>query len=189
MPFGVIAMPRGSTPTSTALPSATGVFAVRSMTLIVPSTAFVTYARRVVRAQIATKRGSLPTGTSASSCAASLPSALRTRITETRGFLAIHDDRAIVVAGERDAARARLAEQQLVAHQRFVGADQRAVERGGERGDGGVGAEGGRARARSPAFCAGHGGGDRGVGGGVDLEAVGGVVVGVQQHEQAQQVA
>ena len=35
---------------------------------------------------IATKRGSLPTGTSASSCEASVPSALRTRITETLAF-------------------------------------------------------------------------------------------------------
>ena len=59
--------------------------AVRSMTLSVPSTALVTYAR-VSLGAIATKRGSLPTGISASNCDASLPSALRTRITETLAF-------------------------------------------------------------------------------------------------------
>ena len=104
------------------------------------------------------------------------------------GLLAVHDHGAIVIAGERDAARARLAEQQLVTRQRFVGTDERAIERRGERHHRGVAGERGNARREIQRPRAGDGGADGGVRGGIDLEAVARVVVGIEQRQQAQQV-
>ena len=157
------------------------------MMLIVPSTALVTYARAVVRRDRDEAR-LLADGNFGEQLRGIGAVGVAHADDRDAGLLAIHHHRALVVAGERDAGRARLAEQQLVAHQRFVGADERAVERGRERGDGGVRAEGGRARREIQRFRAGDGGADRGVRGGVDLEAVADVAVGVEQHQQAQQV-
>jgi hypothetical protein len=101
-------------------------------------------------------------------------------------LLAIHDDSPRVVAGQSDARRSCLPEQQTVAGEHFVAAHERAVQRGGERRDHAVvrearGGEVDRARARDR-------GGDGVHGRGLDLESVGGVVVGIEQREQAQQV-
>ena len=102
------------------------------MTLMVPSTALVTYARLSLGA-IATKRGSLAHGNFGQQLRGVGAVGVAHADHRDAGLLAIHDDGAIVIAGERDAAGARLAEQELVTRQRFVGADERAIERRGER--------------------------------------------------------